>query len=91
MILSSILKLNNILKKYNFVIYNNYLKINHYLSIIEHHKLLKKLKIGTYSSYLENGGRARVTSFLLNYLYHFKFFDLYLFSNKKKEKKEYNK
>ena len=67
MIISSILKNNNNLNKYNLVIYNNYLKILHYLNIIDHHKIINKLRVGIFSYYLENGGRARVTSFLLNY------------------------
>lgn len=89
MIISSILKINKIIKKYHLVIYSNYLKIHHYLNIIDHHKILNKLKVGTYSIYLENGGRARVTSFLLNYLCHIKFFDLYLYTSKKKNNNEY--
>ena len=48
-----------------------------------------KIKIATYSHYLENGGRSRITSFLFNYLQNMKIFSLYLFTNKIKNDDEY--
>ena len=88
-ILSSILKYNNIIKNYNSIIYNKYLTIFHYFNITENHKIINKLKLGTFIYFLENGGRARVTSFLFNYLCQIKIFDLHLFCNKKKGNNEY--
>ena len=52
-------------------------------------KIIYKIKIATYTQYLENGGRARITSFLLNYLQNMKIFSLYLFTNKIKNDNEY--
>ncbi len=53
------------------------------------HKIINKIKIGTFTYYLENGGRSRITSFLLNYLNRINFFKLYLFTVKNKDKNEY--
>ena len=52
-------------------------------------KIVNKIKIGIFTFYLENGGRSRITSFLLNYLNKVNFFNLYLFTNKNKGKTEY--
>ena len=41
---------------------------------------MNKIRIGVFSYYLRNGGRARITSLLLNYLYRIKIFNLYLFT-----------
>ena len=50
--------------------------------------IINKLKIGIYSYYLRNGGRARITSLLLNYLYKINIFSLYLFTRKVDSGKE---
>ena len=52
-------------------------------------KIKCKIKIATYTFYLENGGRARITSFLFNYLQNINIFSLYLFTNKIKTDNEY--
>jgi glycosyltransferase involved in cell wall biosynthesis len=52
-------------------------------------KIIYKINIATYTQYLENGGRARITSFLFNYLQNMKIFSLYLFTNKIKTANEY--
>ena len=41
---------------------------------------MNKIRIGVFSYYLRNGGRARITSLLLNYLYRINIFNLYLFA-----------
>jgi hypothetical protein len=51
-------------------------------------KITNKLKIGIYSYYLCNGGRARITSLLLNYLHRINIFSLYLFTRKADSEKE---
>ena len=51
--------------------------------------LINKIKIGTFTYYLENGGRSRITSFLFNYLSKVRFFNLYLFTIKEKDDNEY--
>ena len=53
------------------------------------YKTIKKIKIGTFTYFLENGGRSRITSFLLNYLNKEKIFNLYLFTIKNKNDNEY--
>lgn len=88
-ILSSILKYNIIIINYDSIIYNSYLTILHYFNITEYPKIINKLKLGTFSFSLENGGRARITSFLFNYISQIKIFDLHLFSNKEKGNNEY--
>ena len=52
-------------------------------------KIIKKIKIGTSAYFLSNGGRARITSLLLNYLLNCKLFEIYLFTISNKEKNEY--
>jgi len=51
-------------------------------------KIKYKIKIAIYTTYIGNGGRARITVLLLNYLYKIKMFDLYLFTFEK-QKSEY--
>ena len=51
-------------------------------------KITNKLKIGIYSYYRCNGGRARTTSLLLNYLHRINIFSLYLFTRKADSEKE---
>lgn len=51
-------------------------------------KIKYKIKIGICTTYIGNGGRARITVLLLNYLYKIKMFDLYLFTFEK-QKSEY--
>jgi len=41
---------------------------------------MNKIRIGIFSYYLRNGGRARITALLLNYLYKVNMFNLYLFT-----------
>ena len=50
--------------------------------------MINKIKIGIYSYYLSNGGRARITSLLLNYLSKINIFRLYLFTRKVDSEKE---
>ena len=75
-------------------IFTNYKKnINH-----EYFKIFKnifnksaniKIRIGIYAFCLKNGGRARITSILLNNFHNIKHFSLYLFTVRKKERNEY--
>ena len=59
----------------------NYFNLCHHLNLsFNDKKINNKIKIGIYSYYLRNGGRARITSLLLNYLYKINIFRLYLFT-----------
>ena len=61
----------------------------HHLNLsFNNKKIINKIKIGIYSYYLRNGGRARITSLLLNCLYKIKIFRLYLFTKKLDSEKE---
>jgi glycosyltransferase involved in cell wall biosynthesis len=67
----------------------NYFDLCHRLNLSFNDKtIINKLKIGIYSYYLSNGGRARITSLLLNYLHRINIFSLYLFTRKKDSEKE---
>ena len=48
-----------------------------------------EINLGIVALGLKNGGRARITSLLINYLSNYKLFHIYLFSKKSKEKDEY--
>jgi glycosyltransferase involved in cell wall biosynthesis len=61
----------------SFLEFNN---SNKNLNSSFNYKIKCKIKIATYTFYLENGGRARITSFLLNYLQNINIFSLYLFT-----------
>ena len=52
-------------------------------------KIKKKIRIGIYTLCLKNGGRARLASILINRLYRFKLFNIFLYTQKYKEKNEY--
>ena len=81
-----------LLLKYKNFISINYIDFNNNIFNINktyNYNIINKINIGTFTYYLENGGRARVTSFILNYLYKIKIFNLYLFTSKKKDNNEY--
>ena len=70
----------------SFLEFNN---SNNNLNSSFNFKIKYKIKISTYTCFLENGERARITSFLFNYLQNIKIFSLYLFTNKIKTDNEY--
>ena len=69
--------------KYYISLNKSFIKIQKNLNKIKY-----KIKIAIYTTYIGNGGRARITVLLLNYLYKIKMFDLYLFTFEK-QKSEY--
>ena len=65
---------------------NNKFKLNEYiinyqkeLSKTFHFKISKKIRVGIYTFCLKNGGRARLASMLINFLYKVKLFSLSYF------------
>jgi hypothetical protein len=70
-------------------IHDIYSKIKKKLNINLYKDLKKKIRIGIYAYCIKNGGRARLTSILINNFYKFKIFKLYLFTKIDKEKNEY--
>ena len=74
----------------NFLFLNyNYYNIQKELNITFLNKIKNKIKIGIFTVGLKNGGRARITSLLLNYLNKINIFDIYLLTLKEKENDEY--
>jgi hypothetical protein len=53
-------------------------------------KIKRKIRIGIYTLCLENGGRARIASMLINHLYKFKLFNIILYTQKLEENNEYS-
>ena len=70
------------------IIIKNFRNIDFFSIDYLKNKNIKKIKIGTSAYFLSNGGRARITSLLLNYLLNFKLFEIYLFTINK-DKNEY--
>ena len=97
--------INNILFKFFIIFYillqllkfyNNYLQLNKEyikyqkeLNLTFRYEIKKKIRIGIYTFCMKNGGRARITSKLINLLYKIKIFNIYLFTLKGKEDNEY--
>lgn len=80
---------NKALKIYKLEISKHYSKIQRdfNLSLIDTFK--KKMHLGIYTYCLNNGGRARITSILINYFHKIKIFDLFLFTKINKQENEY--
>ena len=75
---------------------NNKFKLNEYiinyqkeLSKTFHFKISKKIRVGIYTFCLKNGGRARLASMLINFLYKVKLFNIFLYTTEIKENDEY--
>ena len=70
-IVLSLLIYNKILLINYFELNKNFLNINNNLNLnlFYQYKIKNKIKIATFTYYLENGGRARITSLLLNILF----------------------
>ena len=74
---------------FSYNINQNYLKIQKKLNITFFKSIKNKIKIGIYCYCLKNGGRARITSILLNYFFKIKILSVYLFTQANKEENEY--
>lgn len=59
------------------------------LKALDYNSIKKKLRIAVYTFTISGGGRARMTTLLINYLYKIKIFKLYLFTNFDNPKKEF--
>lgn len=67
----------------------NYSQMLKNLNLTFYQKLKKKIRIGIYTFCIKNGGRARLTTILINYLYKVKILRIYLFTRINKEENEY--
>ena len=77
--------------------YNNQFQFNKFiinrqreLNLTFPEKIQKKIRIGIYTLCMKNGGRARITAILINSLYKFQIFNIFLYTQKTKEKHEYS-
>ena len=77
--------INNNSKLNKLNLNKNYLNIQLNLNLTFQNTLKNKIKIGIYAYGLTNGGIARSTSLFLNNIYEIKIFDIFLFTQKKKE------
>ena len=68
---------------------NNYFMMQKDLNLTFQKPINKNINIGIYAYRIKDGGRARITSLLLNSLYKVKFFNIYLFTKINKEDEEY--
>lgn len=80
---------NNLKYKYLLKLNQKYSNIQYKLNLFFNNKIDNNLKIAVYSYCIKNGGRARMTTLLINYLNKINFFNIYLFTRKKKEDNEY--
>lgn len=84
-----IIKYNILINKINLKLNDNYLNIQKYLNMSFNKHLTNKIKIGIYGYSIKNGGRARMTAILINYIDKLKIFNIYLFTKVNKEQNEY--
>ena len=79
------------LKKYYLDIHKNYDKLNDNLNLTFFKNIKKesKINIAIYGYCIKNGGRARITSLLINYLHKISIFNIILFTVRNIEKEEY--
>jgi hypothetical protein len=84
-----LLKYNNFYKNFNKDLNDNYLVNQKYLDLSFSNNLSNKIRIGIYTYSIKNGGRARITSILINNLNKIKIFEIFLFTKVIKEKNEY--
>ena len=78
----------NITPNNNIEYINNFI-IPKYLNLRCNGKIKNKIRIAIYTHTLNGGGRAKITTILLNYLIKIKIFDVYLFTKLKKQSNEY--
>ena len=84
-IILMIFNYKNLIRIDNDITFQNYLDIQKKINMTFYNKINKKIRVGIYGHCLKNGGRARITALLINYLNPVKIFDLYLFTRKKED------
>ena len=87
-------KLFYIIFIFSILIYKNFKKKNNiiipkYLNINLNNLKKNKIKLGIYALSLRNGGRARITCILVNFLSKINIFNIYLYTISNKNKNEY--
>ena len=90
-ILSLFLSLHIIILEYFTInLNNNYIKIKNDLKLTFNNSIKNKIRIGIFAYCIKNGGRARISALLINNIYKYNIFDIYLYTKEEKEKNEYN-
>ena len=84
-----ILNINKAFLLYNINLNESYYTLQKTLNLSFNNKLFHKIRIGIYTYCIKNGGRARITSVLINYLYKIKIFQIFLYTKEPKEDNEY--
>ena len=77
-----------LIPNYNIKYIHNFI-IPKYLNLGYNDKIKKKIRIAVYTGTLYGGGRAKITTILINHLIKIKIFEVYLFTSSKKHKNEY--
>ena len=77
------------INNFNLKLNTIYSQTQNEFNLTFYNKLEFKVKIAIYAFTIKNGGRARVTSLLINYFNNIKIFDLFLFTRKYREDNEY--
>ena len=85
----SIKNYNKLIKDYKINLNIKYLKIQDDLNLTFNNNLNKKINFAFYAYGIKNGGRARITSILINYFYKLEIFNIFLFTRRLKEENEY--
>jgi hypothetical protein len=73
----------------NYKINFNQKYLNIFKNLFKKKPTNKKIRIGIYTICIRNGGRARITAILLNYLHKIKYFNLYLLTLEDKKYNDY--
>jgi hypothetical protein len=77
-----IIKYKNLIRISEDITFHNYLDIQKTINMTFYNKINNKIKVGIYGHCIKNGGRARITALLINYLSPIKIFDIHLFTRK---------
>ena len=85
----SIKNFNKLIKEYKIKLNIKYLKIQDDLNLTFTNNLNKKINFAFYAYGIKNGGRARITSILINHFYKLEIFNIFLFTRRLKEENEY--
>ena len=79
-----------LIKEYKIKLNIKYLKIQDDLNLTFKNNLNKKINFAFYAYGIKNGGRARITSILINHFYKLEIFNIFLFTRRLKEENEYS-
>ena len=74
---------------YNLELNDHYLAFKNKYNYNFNNSLTNKIRVGIYAYTMKNGGRARITALLLNYLFNIKIFQIYLFTVRMTQDNEY--